>query len=150
MQLGTIEDTKGIDLLERQIAELVRDNPEVGDFREGFQVYCMGKYSLGTSASTISASGKDDLGVAFYSGRDRTYHVVQCRVPERDWLEAHPGEMRSFGPAALQDSRTALQYLLESSDKPANDRLQDLRARIGADCQQEDFELVFFIIVTAA
>ena len=147
MQHGTIEDAKGIDLLERQIDELVRENPEVGDFREGFQLYCVGKYSLGTSASTISAAGKDDLGVAFYSGRDRTYHVVQCRVPERDWLEAHPGEVRSFGPAAIQDSRTALQYLLENSDKTANDQLQDLRARIGADRQQEDFELVFFLIV---
>src|ERR1035441_239883 len=82
MQHGTIEDAKGIDLLERQIDELVRENPEVGDFREGFQLYCVGKYSLGTSASTISAAGKDDLGVAFYSGRDRAYHVVQCRVPE--------------------------------------------------------------------
>lgn len=147
MQLATAEDAKGIDLLERQIDELVRENPEVGDFREGFQMYCMGKYSLGTSASTISAAGKDDLGLAFYSCRDRTYHVAQCVVPERDWLEAHPGEVRSFGPAALQESRTALQYRLENSDKRANDQLQDLRARLAADRHQEDFELVFFLIV---
>lgn len=147
MPLATAEDAKGLDLLEHQIDELVRENPEVGDFREGFQVYCMGKYALGTSATTISAAGKDDLGLAFYSGRDRTYHVVQCVVPERDWLEAHPGEARSFGPSIVQESRTALQYLLENSDKRANDRLQDLRARIAADRPQEDFELVFFLIV---
>lgn len=133
MQVDTIERTKATELLRDQIDHLIQENPEVGDFREGFQAYCMGKYSLGTSASTISTSGKGDLGVAFFSSRDRTYHVVQCRVPERDWLESHPDTAREFGPAVVQETRVALQYLLEETDLLANDRLVQLGALIRND-----------------
>ncbi len=141
------ESTSGVLLLERQIDDILLENPELVDFRNGFQVYCMSKYSLGTSANTIYTSGKDDLGVAFYSSRDRTYHVVQCRVPERDWLEANQGKVKSFGSAVLNDTRVLLQYLQENASVTANDHLQELRTLVTADREQEEFELVIFFVV---
>jgi hypothetical protein len=45
MPLEAAESTADVDLLEHQIGELLRENPELGDFRDAFQIYCMGKYS---------------------------------------------------------------------------------------------------------
>jgi hypothetical protein len=146
MQATVLESDRAIELLDRQIEELLDENPEIGDFREGFRMYCMGKYSLGSSATTISTAGKNDHGITFYSSRERTHHVVHCDVPEQDWLEANAGKVRSFGPTVVQEARGALEFLLDGSGF-GNEQLEDLRHMVGADRDQDDFELVFFLIV---
>jgi hypothetical protein len=44
MQQVLTENNLGIGLLERHINEIVVESPEIGDFREGIQAYCEGKY----------------------------------------------------------------------------------------------------------
>lgn len=142
---AALEGAQGIELLERQIEELLDENPEIGDFREGFRVYCMSKFSLGSSATTISTAGKNDHGITFYSSRERIHHVVHCEVPEQDWLEANSGKVRSFGPTVVRDARVALEFLIDGSGC-GNEQLEDLRQLLRADRDQDEFELVFLLI----
>ncbi|MBI3852479.1 MAG: hypothetical protein HY298_19655 [Verrucomicrobia bacterium] len=137
----------GTELLSKHLEELRDEKPELGDFHAAFEDYCMTKYALGSAATTHRTAGKHDCGIDFYSTKDKLYHVAQCKIPERDWLEAHPEKIRSFGPNVLNDARDALRYLIGDSKLTVNDRVRHLYSLIAADRHQEDFSLTFLLIV---
>lgn len=138
----------GTELLLRRLEEIVNSEPEVADIHAAFEFYCPTKYSLGNSAGNHRVGGKHDLGINFYSQYDHSYHVGQCKIPDRDWLEAHPTKARVFGPSPVQDASDALRYLMGEHDnlKP-NERVQQLYGLIEGDRRYEDFSLTFFVIV---
>jgi AIPR protein len=138
---------KGTQLLIRNLEDLQDENPELGDFHSAFEFYCMNKYSLGSKATTSRTGGKKDLGIDFFSARDKAYHVAQCKIPAQDWLEANTRQIRLFGPATITDPSDALRYLLGESTVTPNDRVKYLFTLVDSDRQQEDFSLVFFLIV---
>jgi hypothetical protein len=137
----------GVELLVKHLEELQSETPELGDFHAAFEHYCMLKYALGSAATTYRTAGQHDLGIDFYSTKERKYHVAQCKIPEKEWLESHPTKVRQFGPAALADPRTALGYLFGEPKLRANESVKRLYALIESDRSHEDFQLVFFLIV---
>ena len=147
MNLDQEDITRGTELLIKHLEDLQADNPELGDFHAAFEHYCMTKYSLGSFATSQRTAGKNDLGIDFYSTKDRTYHVAQCKIPEKDWLEAHPTKPRLFIQSTIDDPRDALGYLMGDSKPTANDRVKHLYSLVEADRREEDFATVFFLIV---
>lgn len=141
------ELVKGTTLFANYVDELLEENPEVGDFHGAFEQYCINKYSLGSGASNTRAGGKNDLGIDFFSVRDSTFNIGQCKIPARDWLEAHPAGIRRFGPQAVNDAGDALRYLLGQSDKKPNDKVRYLRGLIETEHNKDDFEVNFFVLV---
>ena len=141
----------GTELFVRRLEELIDSDPEISDIHSALEQYSANKYSLGNSASNHRighrVGGKNEAGIDFYSQYERSYHVGQCKIPERDWLEANPTKPKLFGPSAVQDARSALRYLVGDSDLKANEKVQQLYASVAADRDQEDFSLVVFIIV---
>ena len=147
MELASAILEKGTELLLKQLEELIAQNPDLGTIHNAFQAYCTNKYSLGSSASTVECGGKDDLGIDFYSWRDRSYVIGQCKVRAHDYLEANPSVPRVFGPSAVSDPRDALQYLLGESGAKANDRVRALYAHIQTDRNSDDFLLTIYLLV---
>ena len=149
MELAPAVPEKGTELLLKQLEELIAQNPDLGSIHSAFEAYCTSRYSLGSSASTVECGGKDDLGIDFYSWRDRSYVIGQCKVRAHDYLEANPSVPRVFGPSAVSDPRDALQYLLGESGAKANDRVRALYAHIQTDRNSDDFLLLFICWCTA-
>ena len=147
MTLDTEQIKVGTVLLAQHLEKVRSENPELGDFHAAFEDYCMTKYSLGSTATSFRTGGPYDLGIDFYSVRDKVYHIAQCKIPEKDWLEANPEKVRHFGSVALSDARDALRFLLGDSKMTANDRVQHLYSLIVADRQSEEFSVTFFLIV---
>lgn len=147
MNLDPEEVSRGTELLIKHLEDIQAENPDLGDFHSAFEHYCMVKYSLGSSATSQRTAGKHDLGIDFYSTRDRSYHIAQCKIPEKDWLEAHPTKARTFTQSAIDDPRDALAYLLGDSKVSANDRVRHLYSLIATDKREEDFSVVFFLII---
>jgi len=148
MTLTQNEIGKGIELLTNNLEQLQDEEPEVGDFHQAFEVYCIRKYSLGTSATTQhNPGGKHDLGIDYFLARQSKFHVGQCKIPEKDWLEANPEKIKLFGPAAINDPRDALRYLCGDSQVTPNDRVRYLYSLVEASRSKEDFSLEFFLIV---
>jgi len=141
------EVARGTHLFLEHLERLVDENPEISDVHDAFEVFCMNKYSIGDAATSIRTGGKNDRGIDFYSSNGRTYHVAQCKIPERDWLESHPEKMKLFGPAAVSDCRSALSFLLGTAKAQANEQVRYLFAQIEGDKDREDFVLVFFLLV---
>jgi hypothetical protein len=141
------EITRGTELLIKHLEDIQAENPELGDFHAAFEHYCMVKYSLGSFATNQRTAGKHDLGIDFYSIKDRSYNVAQCKIPEKDWLEAHPTKPRAFTASTIDDPRDALSYLLGSSKATANDRVKHLYSLIETDRREEDFAIAFFLII---
>src|ERR1035437_8189870 len=83
----------GIRLFIDQLEEIVNSEPEVTDVHAAFEMFCLKRYSLGNSATNERVGGAHDLGIDFYSQRESIYHIGQCKVPQRDWMEANPGEI---------------------------------------------------------
>ena len=98
----------GVRLFLSRLEEIVESDPEVADIHAAFEAYCLKRYSLGNSATNQRVGGPRDLGIDFYSQRDKVYQIGQCKFPEREWIEANPGRVRSFGPQALSDATDAL------------------------------------------
>ena len=138
---------EGTMLLVDHIAGLQEENPEIEDFHAAFEHYCSSKYSLGNSAMTEITGGKGDCGVDFYSTRDSAYHIGQCKIPDKEWLEANLGKTKVFGPEVIDDPRDGLRYLLKDSKIQPNDRVRHLYALIVDDRFREDFALTFYLIV---
>jgi len=147
MPLDEKELELGTELFLQRLEEIVDSEPEVSDIHDAFEFYCAKRYSLGNSASNHRVGGKDDLGVDFYSQSDHSYHVGQCKIPERDWLEANPTKPKLFGPSAIADPRDALRYLTGDSDLKANERVQQLYALVEGDRSQDDFSLTMYLVV---
>jgi hypothetical protein len=121
MELDPAILEKGTDLLLKQLQELIAQSPDLGTIHNAFQAYSTNRYSLGSSANTVESGGKGDLGIDFYSSRDRRYVVGQCKVPAQDYLEANPSVPKIFGPSVVNDPRDALQYLFGESTAKPND-----------------------------
>lgn len=147
MTLGQDELARGTELFTDHLEKLKEENPEIADFHEAFELFCQNKHSLGNSAITQKTGGKRDLGIDFYSTRDRKYHVGQCKIPDLDWLEANPGKVRRFGPSVVNDPRDALRYLFGESKQIPNEAVRHLYGLIERDRTQDDFALTFFLIV---
>lgn len=141
------EVVRGTQLLLEHLERFVDENPEISDIHDAFEHFCMNKYSIGDAATSIRTGGKHDCGIDFYSNNARTYHVAQCKIPERNYLEAHPEKVKVFGPQAVCDCRDALDFLLGKSKLQANEQVRYLFAQIEADKARDDFILVFFILV---
>ena len=138
---------KGVKLFLERLEEIVESEPEVADIHAAFESYCLNRYSLGNSATNQRVGGPRDLGIDFYSQRERVYQIGQCKFPDREWIEANPGKVRQFGPQALADARDALRYLFGVSDLKANEKVQRLYALIQPDKSAADFHVNFFVIV---
>jgi hypothetical protein len=147
MTLEPNEIATGTELLSKQLEKLIADNREVSDFHEAFVYYCSRKYSLGSEATSVVTDGKGDVGIDFFSARDRNYNVGQCKIPDQRWLEANPLKTRPFGSSVVADPKTALRYLLGESKFNANEKVRHLYALVESDRIQEDFSLTFFLIV---
>lgn len=91
--------------------------------------------------------GKGDLGIDFYSQYEHSYRVGQCKIPEKDWLEANPTKVRPFGPGAIADVRDGLRYLMGDSDLKPNEQVRQLYAQIEADKGHADFSLTFYVVI---
>lgn len=137
----------GTELFVRRLDEIVDAEPEVSDIHDAFEFYCSKRFSLGNSASNDRVGGKNDLGIDFYSQLDHSFYVGQCKIPEKDYLEAHPTKPRVFGPQAVGDVRDALRYLAGDSDLKPNERVQRLYALIENDRGSADFKLTLFVVV---
>lgn len=147
MELNKEEISKGTALLLKHLDDIQENTPELGDFHAAFEHYCMTKYALGSSATTYRTAGTHDLGIDFYSTFDKTYHIGQCKIPEKDWLGAHPEKVKPFSQSAVDDPRDALAYLLGDSKATANDRVKHLYSLIATDRRDDNFEIIFFLIV---
>ena len=141
------EVQRGTELLLEHLERIREDNAEIGDTHDAFEVFCMNKYSIGDPAECMRTAGKGDLGIDFYSVRDATYHIAQCKIPEPGWLESHRAGVRKFGPKAVDDPRDALSFLLGNSKAHANDKVRYLYGLVQGDRQRPDFALTVFLIV---
>jgi hypothetical protein len=137
----------GVRLFLSRLEEIVESDPEVADIHAAFEAYCLKRYSLGNSATNQRVGGPRDLGIDFYSQRDRVYQIGQCKFPEREWIEANPGKVRSFGPQALSDATDALRYLFGKSDLKPNERVKQLYGLVEGDKSAPDFHVSFLVIV---
>jgi len=146
-RISEVEVEHGAKLFLNRLEEIVDSEPEVADVHAAFEAYCLKRYSLGNSATNQRVGGKGDLGIDFYSQKDRAYHIGQCKFPERDWIEANPGKVRLFGPQALSDARDALRYLFGESDLKPNEKVRQLYGLIEGDRAASDFQVSFFVIV---
>lgn len=140
----------GTGLFIDRLNEIVESESDVSDIHDAFEFYAMRKYSLGNSAGNHVVGGTNDLGIDFYSQRDRTYHIGQCKIPEPDYLEANPTKPKSFGPQAITDTRDALRYLFGKSDLKPNEQVRRLYALIDAERAEADFSVTFYIVVFGA
>src|ERR1017187_8045229 len=147
MPLDDKDLERGTELFLLRLEEILDNEPEVSDIHGAFEFYCARRYSLGNSASNHRVGGKRDLGIDFYSQFDRSYHIGQCKIPEKDWLEANPTKPKLFGPSTIDDPRDALRYLMGDSELKPNERVQQLYALLEGDRKHEDFSLTVFIVV---
>jgi hypothetical protein len=138
---------RGTEMFLQRLEEIVDAEPEVSDVHDAFEFYCAKRFSLGNSASNDRVGGKNDLGIDYYSQLEHSFHVGQCKIPERDYLEAHPTKPKMFGPQAVGDVRDALRYLTGDSDLKPNERVQRLYALIENDRNCADFSLTLFVVV---
>ena len=146
-RVSELEVENGVKLFLTRLEEIVDAEPEVADVHAAFEAYCLRRYSLGNSATNQRVGGTRDLGIDFYSQKDRTYQIGQCKFPEPEWIEANPGKVRSFGPQALSDASDALRYLLGTSEMRPNEKVRQLYALIEGDRAAADFHINFFVIV---
>ena len=137
----------GLSLLTKHVERLREADPEIGDFHEAFEEYCAQKYSLGSSGITQRVGGSRDLGIDFFSANNHQYHVGQCKILERDWLNAHPDKVKNFNQQVVGDPRSALSYLLGDASIKPNDQVRHLFSLIAEDRKYDDFHLTFFLIV---
>jgi hypothetical protein len=147
MRLTQDELSKGVELFSGHLEKLKGENPEISDLHEAFEVFCQSKYSLGSSSITQKTGGKGDLGIDFYSTKDRKYQIGQCKIPELDWLEANPGKARKYGPSVVNDPRDALRYLFGESKVTPNEAVRNLYGLVERDRNQDEFGLTFFLVV---
>ncbi len=138
---------KGDHLLRQDLEELQATNPDLGNFHTAFEHYCMLKYGLGNSATNGRCGGKNDLGIDSFSAKEKSYHVIQCKIPDAEWLDANEGKVRVFGPQVIDDPRDTFRYLLGDSSMNANDMVRHLYALVESDREDENFHITFFIIV---
>src|SRR3990172_292366 len=138
---------RGMQLLLEHLDKLIDENPEISDIHDAFEEYCMTKYSIGDGTTARRSGGKNDCGIDFYSFSNATYHVAQCKIPEKDWLEAHPEKIRAFGSSAISDCRDAINCLVGTSKLQANENVRYLYGQIQSDKSRDDFTLVFFLLV---
>lgn len=147
MSLEMKDLERGTELFLCRLEEIVNTEPEVSDIHDAFEFYCARRFSLGNSASSDRVGGKNDLGIDFYSHLEHSFHVGQCKIPERDYLEAHPTKPKLFGPQPVGDVRDALRYLTGDSDLKPNEQVQRLYALIENDRINADFNLTLFVVV---
>ncbi|MFC1799477.1 AIPR family protein [Candidatus Eisenbacteria bacterium] len=147
MKPETIDIRKGAVLLVQNLDGLLEDNPELSNMHEAFEHFCMNKYSIGDETTQTKSGGKNDCGIDFYSVNDATYHVAQCKIPVREYLEAHPEKPKTFGASAVTDARDALGYLLGGKKLKANEKVKYLYGQVQTDRARPDFSLVFFVLV---
>jgi hypothetical protein len=138
---------RGTKLFVDHLVKLQEENVELSDLHEALEHFCMNKYSLGSSATTQKTGGKGDLGVDFYSVKDKKFHIGQCKIPDLEWLDANPGKVKSFGPSVLNDPKDALRYLLGESKLIPNEAVRHLYALVDRDRTKDEFSLVFFLVV---
>ena len=81
---------RGTSLLLKHLDQLIEENPEISDIHDAFELFCMTKYSIGDANTCTRTGGKHDCGIDFYSKNNAAYHIAQCKIPEKNWLEAHP------------------------------------------------------------
>ena len=130
-----------------RLNEIVEAESEVDDIHDAFEFYTMRKYSLGNTAGNHVVGGTNDLGIDFYSQRDRTYNIGQCKIPEPDYLEANPTKPKSFGAQAVSDTSDALRYLFGKADLKPNDQVRRLYALIDSVRSEPDFNVTFYVVV---
>jgi hypothetical protein len=147
MEIKPEEIQSGTKLLIKHLENLVVENPELGSLHDAFEHYCANKYSLGSTATTQRTGGGNDLGIDFFSVRGRAYHVGQCKIPARDWMEANESKVKKFGVSVVDDPRDALRYLLGESKAMPNERVRYLYGLVADDRNHDDFSLSFFLIV---
>jgi hypothetical protein len=138
---------RGTELFLRRLEEIVEAEPEVSDIHDAFEFYCAKRFSLGNSANNDRVGGKNDLGIDFYSQLDHSFHIGQCKIPQRDYLEAKPTKPRIFGAQAVSDIRDALRYLTGDSDLKPNEQVQRLYSLVERDRACVDFSLTLFVVV---
>src|SRR5688572_15004242 len=105
---------RGVELLVRELEEDYENDPEISDFHAAFEQWCLNKYTLGNPADAVRTGTSDDVrtgrkndaGIDFYSRSGNTFRTGQTKIPVRDYLEAHPTKVRSFGPGAVSDVRS--------------------------------------------
>ena len=130
------------------LTKLQEGDPEISDLHDAFEIWCRDRYSLGDVSSAVRTGAKGDLGIDFYSVSDRAYCIGQCKVPERDYLEANPTKIRAFGTGAVSDPRSALAYLIKDDKKlKPNDAVKALYAQVVGDRGEEDFRLDYHLIM---
>jgi hypothetical protein len=138
---------RGTELFLRRLEEIVDAEPEVSDIHDAFEFYCAKRFSLGNSATNERVGGPNDLGIDFYSQLEHSFHVGQCKIPEKDYLEAHPTKPKMFGSQAVSDVRDALRYLTGDSDLKPSERVRRLYALVENDRNSVDFTLTLFVVV---
>lgn len=139
---------RGTTALVDQLTKLQESDPEISDLHDAFEQWSRDRYSLGDASSAVRTGAGGDLGVDFYSVSNREYCVGQCKVPERDFLEANPTRIKSFGTSAVDDPRSALAYLLKDDKKlRPNEAVKALYAQIVGDREDENFRLDYHLVV---
>lgn len=147
MALEQHDIERGTHLFLEHLEKLIDENPEITNIHDAFEFFAMTKYSIGDATTCKRTGGKGDCGIDFFSSNNGTYHVAQCKIPTRDWLESHPEKVRPFGSNAVSDCRDALNFLLGTTKLSANEDVRYLLGQIQSDKAREDFSLVFYLLV---
>jgi len=148
MELSQEDRERGTKMLVDQLEEMVESDPEISDIHIAFEHWCLRNYSIGNPEDSIRCGEKFDLGIDFYSKLDNWIRIGQAKIPERDYLEAHPTKVKSFGPLAVNDVANALDYLTNSETKlRANEMVKRLFAQVESIRDREDFRLEVFLVV---
>ena len=147
MPLSEPDLERATELFVRRLQEIIDAEPEIDDIHDAFELYCARRYSLGDLGNQVRVGGKNQLGIDFYSRHEHAFHVGQCKIPERDYLEAHPTKPRTFGLRAVNDIEDALRYLDGKSELQANESIQQLRAQILDATDEKDFSLKLYVVV---
>ncbi|MCW5978518.1 MAG: AIPR family protein [Bryobacteraceae bacterium] len=150
MKYSSDELQCGAEALRTHIEALRDEDPELGDFHEAFEQYCVRKFSLGTTASTVRVGGKNQKGIDFYSTRDAEYTIGQCKIPEVQWLTANPNSVKSWGPQGVNDLREALRFLFgqpHETQTQTNPIVAALFAQLQQDRLQAQVQVTVFLVV---
>ena len=143
MKLDAKDRALGVKVFLQHLEGLIEKDPEITDLHNAFENYSMNKYSIGDNSLCQKTGKSGDCGIDFYSTNDLVYHIAQCKIPEKDWLESHPEKIKEFSHKPIDDARDALNYLFKDSKYKANDLVKHLYAQVTSDKNWKVFALFF-------
>jgi hypothetical protein len=148
MDLSPSDIERGTGMLVRELEKICDDSDEISDLPTAFEEWSLNKFAVGDKTEAMRVGGAHDIGIDFYSVHGNVFRIGQTKIPEKDWLEAHPTKIKQFGPSVVDDPRSAIAYLLDHDTKlKVNEDVRALYAQVAASIGMDDFAIEFYLIV---